>query len=220
MMSIRTDPEIREAVVQGLTGDSRIDASDIAVDVDQHVVTLRGRARTWTAKLRAQEVAHRVQGVLDVANDLEVAHHAPHFHDSEIARAVRLQLEHDPELPDTRIATTVSDGIVTLLGTVDSNHQRERAEQAVRSLDEVYTVVNQIEVVDAGIDSRVLHAMITDALERHAAREASRVSIEVDGNRVALRGTVGSWAERSTITGILRGMRGIEVIDDHLRVIL
>lgn len=218
MMSIRTDPEIREAVVQGLTSDSRIDASGISVDVDNHVVTLRGRARTWTAKLRAQEVAHRVPGVLDVANDLEVAHHAPHFHDSEIACAVRKQLEHDPELPDERISTTVSDGIVTLLGTVDSNHQRERAEQTVRSLDQVYTVVNQLRVVDAGIDSRLLHAAVADALQRHAAREASRISIEVDGNRVALRGTVSSWAERTTITGLLRGMQNVDVIDDHLQV--
>jgi len=218
-MPIHSDRKIHEAVVRELAQDPRVDGNTIGVVVEDHVVTLKGRARTWTAKLIAQEVAHRVQGVLDVANDIEVSHHTPRFHDGDIAHTVRAHLTTLAGVPHERITTTVSDGIVTLLGSVDSERQREEVVGQVRDLEGVHMVVDELAVTGPGVDERELRASIAAALQRHATREADKLTIEIDGDRVALRGKVGSWAERTAIAGIIRGMRGVSVIDDHLEVV-
>jgi osmotically-inducible protein OsmY len=54
--------------------------------------------------------------------------------DTEIARAVRWALEWDVSVPDQFIESSVSNGWVTLEGTVEKPRQRHDAERAVRNL--------------------------------------------------------------------------------------
>ena len=59
-------------------------------------VTLMGIVDSWAKKLAAQQAAHRVAGVLDVANDVQVKPPGTGQHsDTEIAQAVRAALEWD-----------------------------------------------------------------------------------------------------------------------------
>jgi len=219
MMPIHSDREIHDAVENELAHDSRIDSAAIGVAVDDHVVTLTGRSRTWTGKLLAQEIAHKVPGVLDVANDIEVSHHTPKTCDAAIAHAVRTALATLAGVPHHRIATTVADCVVTLLGSVDNERQREEVERTVRDVDGVCIVVNELDIASPGVDEGSLRESIAAALHRRAMREVDRLTIEVDGDRVVLRGRVSSWADRSAIGGIVRGMRGVSVIDDHIEVV-
>src|SRR5579884_4316782 len=74
-MSTRTtksDSEIQQDVYDELEWDSRVEATHIGVVVENGVVTLRGTVRSHAERLAAQEAAHRVAGVLDVANDIDV----------------------------------------------------------------------------------------------------------------------------------------------------
>jgi osmotically-inducible protein OsmY len=74
----------------------------------------------------ARDVALRVPGVLDVADDLEVIVPQP-CGDAAIAAAVRHALQWNVHVPDQRIQSTVSDGRVTLTGTVDLLRERDDA---------------------------------------------------------------------------------------------
>lgn len=64
---------------------------------------------SWGKKMPAQEAAHRVEGVLDVANDITVKPAGGQARtDVDIARAVRSTLGWDVFVPDERIRSTVS----------------------------------------------------------------------------------------------------------------
>lgn len=67
-----TDPEIQQAVLKELKWDTRVRETEISVEVHGGVVTLSGTVYSWAKRIAAQEAAHRVHGVLDVANEIEV----------------------------------------------------------------------------------------------------------------------------------------------------
>ena len=66
------DSEIQQAVLRELHWDTRVDETDVGVEVDHGVVTLTGTVDSYVKQLAAQQAAHRVMGVLDVANDMHV----------------------------------------------------------------------------------------------------------------------------------------------------
>jgi len=72
MLERRSDRDLKQRIIRELKWDSRISWAAINVEVTDGVVTLVGTVPTYVQKIAAQEAAHRVQGVLDVANDIEV----------------------------------------------------------------------------------------------------------------------------------------------------
>ena len=106
-MAIRkTDSKLHEDVLHELAWDTRVTATEVGVEVRDGVVTLSGMVDTWGKRLAAQEAAHRVAGVLDVANDIEVRPRgAPGYSDPEIAQAVRGALRWDSRVPDELVQT-------------------------------------------------------------------------------------------------------------------
>lgn len=94
-------------------------------------------------------------------------------------------------MPDQQIRSTVSDlGTVTLTGTVQTLAQRDEAERVVRDLAGVRYVANQITVEGPSIAEGALHETIKQALERHVAREADRITVDVQGDTVVLSGVL------------------------------
>ena len=84
----KTDIQIQMDVLRELNWDTRIAQTDVGVEVDRGVVTLTGTVDSYAKKTAAEQAAHRVVGVLDVANDITI-HYAGlgRKTDSEIARA-------------------------------------------------------------------------------------------------------------------------------------
>ena len=218
-MNKKSDSEIRTQVLRELKWDSRIGWADIGVTVNDGLVTLTGSVRNYSNKLAAQEAAHRIAGVLDVANDIEVTPSAKLGRtDEDIARAVRHVLEWDAIVPDERIMSTVSDGWVTLEGDVDLWRQRLDAERAVLRLDGVIGVINKITITPQKVDPVELRGQIEDALERRAEREAERLRIEVKDGAVDLFGRVHSWQEKRAVLGSISHAPGVTLVRDHLRI--
>ena len=138
--------------------------------------------------------------------------------DADIARAVRWALEWDVRVPHERIQCSVSDGWVTLKGTVDGWHQREDAEHAVLNLAGVRGLVNEIQVVGALLQPESVLEEIERALTRRAERGARCVDLSVRSGIVTVSGTVDSWRERQVVVGTIRGTKGVQQVEDHLRV--
>jgi osmotically-inducible protein OsmY len=63
-----------------------------------------------------------------------------------------------------------------------------------------------------------IRAEIDSALVRHAVHVSNRVKIEVQADRVILKGEVPSWAERKAIIGAVKGTPGVRKIETDLRI--
>jgi len=218
-MTIKSDEQLKQEVLGELRWDSRVKETEVGVTVNEGVVTLTGTVDNYAKKIAAQEAARRVVGVLDLANDLRVKLPGSLIRDdTEIARAVRYVLEWDVLVPDQRIFSTVSDGWVTLEGSVDNLREREDAERAVRFLLGVRGVSNELVVSEQGVEPEEVRAVIEEALERRAERAAAHIKVTVDDGAVTLAGSVRSWAEKRAIMGAVSHAPGVRTVHDHLRI--
>ena len=215
----KTDAEIKQDVMRELRWDSRVNETEVGVQVKQGIVTLVGKIPTFAEKQAACEAAHRVAGVLDVANDLEVSIRSPWIKtDAEIAQAVRHALEWDAFVPDTRIQSTVERGWVTLQGEVESATTRAEAARVVERLNSVRGVTNNLIVKARAVDAAKIRSSIEEALKRQSEREARRIDIRVEGDTVKLSGSVHSWAEKNAIEQVACFSPGVSRVENKLAI--
>jgi osmotically-inducible protein OsmY len=59
---------------------------------------------------------------------------------------------------------------------------------------------------------------IGNALQRHAEREANRITVAVRDGTVSLSGAVHSWSERQAVVGAATGTPGVRRVDTQLRI--
>src|SRR3989475_10323151 len=190
----RTDEEIQKDVFTELKWDARLQPNEIGVIVKDGVVTLTGWVDSYLKKWSAEDAVHRVTGVKAVANDLEVKLSVERT-DPDIAAAAVRALEWDAFVPSEKVKATVSKGWVTLKGEVEWQYQKQDAERVVRRLTGVKGVTNLI-LVKPRVTPSELKQKIEQALIRSAETDAQRITVEVQGSKVILKGMVRSWAER------------------------
>ena len=219
MLERRSDRDLKQRILRELKWDSRISWASINVEVNDAVATLTGSVMSYGQKVAAREAAHRVTGVLDVANDIEV-NPSDGFarSDTELARAIRSALEWDALVPDELIQSTVSDGWVTLEGEVNNGRERTDAEKMIRRLSGVVGVINKITIRRQAINEEQLRVEIEDALETRADRETERLGIEIHDGAVVLRGRVHSWQEKRAVLGSISHAPGVMQVKDHIRI--
>jgi len=193
---VMTDKEIQEAVLGELEWEPLVKSTEIGVAVKNGIVTLAGTVDSFAKKYNAERAAKRVNGVKAVVNDLEVKlPFDSERTDEDIARAAVNALSYDTAVPSEQIKVTVSNGWITLEGNVEWNYQKEEAEDAVRYLTGVKGVSNLI-TVKPRVEPLEVRNKIEEALRRTAELDAQRISVQVEGTKVTLRGEVHSWAER------------------------
>lgn len=212
-----TDQEIQTDVMAELRWDPSVPATEIGVVVKDGVVTLTGTVDTYMKKWRAEEVAHRVNGVIAVANDIQVRSIGERT-DSDIAAAALHALSWNSTVPQGKVHVTVDKGWVTLKGDVEWQYQRQEAERVVRRLLGVKGVSNLITVKPATTPSD-LKRKIEDALVRNAQVDAERITVEVQGSKAVLRGKVRSWAEREEAERVAWLAPGITSVDNQISLV-
>ncbi len=131
--------------------------------------------------------------------------------ENTLAHEVRHQLQ---EVPYYSVFDYMSFSLngnnVTLTGQVHRPTLRAHAETAVRSLEGVGTVVNNIEVIpatpeDHELSRNIYRVIFEDAiLQKYAVTAVPSIHIVVKSSAVSLEGTVNSDADR-TLAGNLAG---------------
>jgi osmotically-inducible protein OsmY len=216
----RTDQQIQADVLDELKWEARVQPNEIGVAVKEGVVTLTGWVDSLQKKWAAEEAALRVRGVRGVANDIEVR--LPTMAertDADIATAALAALKWDALVPDDRVKVTVSKGWVTLEGEVDWQFEKVDAERAVQRLAGIRGVTNLI-TVKSRPKPQDFKKKIEDALVRSAETDAQQISVEVQGSKVILRGTVRSWAEKKEAERVVWSAPGVTSVDNQIVISL
>jgi osmotically-inducible protein OsmY len=213
---MKTDSELRRDVERELEWDPSIDARNIGVAAKNGVVTLTGYVSSYADKWRAERIAKRVSGVTALANEIEVKLSTERT-DPDIAEAARAALKADSRLPADRIKVIVERGWVTLEGTVDYYYQKSAAESDVRYIAGVRGVTNAL-VVTPKVSPTDIRMKIEEALKRSAQLDANRISVETEGSKVILSGTVRSWAEREEAEMAAWAAPGVTQVENKIKV--
>ena len=145
-MGISSD--IRAAVIDDLTFDPDVDASDIRVEEMDGDVMLTGSVPSYPQYVQAAAVAARAVGVRCVRNHLQVAlPRGDHRDDLTLAAMANNALTLDGAVPEG-VEATAKDGDITLTGSVRTVIEREAAEVMVAELTGVRRVKNDIQIRD------------------------------------------------------------------------
>ena len=219
-VSTRTDEEIQRDILEELKWDTRVRPNEIGVAVKDGVVTLTGWVDSYLKKMAAEEAAHRVRGVKAVVNDIEVRlPSSAERTDEDLAKAALNALQWQAGVPADKIDVTVSHGWVTLKGEVEYGYQKREAERAVERLSGVRGVINLIRV-KPGLSPTDLKQKIEQALVRNAELDAKRITVEVQGSKVILYGTVRSYAEKKAAEEAAWAAPGVSEVENHIVISL
>lgn len=215
---MKTDEDIRRDVEAELRWDPDIDPTDISLNVKDGVVTLTGFVKSYLQKFEAEKDAKRVAGVVGVANDLEVRTPASEqVPDPDIAREAVEAIKRQLPLTYQNIKVVVRDGWVTLEGEAEWNYQKDRAEEAVRSVKGVKGVINTILLKPKATPTEIKRK-IEEALKRSAQLDANNIEVESLDGEVILKGTVHSWFEREEAERAAWQAPGVKKVEDRIAI--
>ncbi len=212
------DIQLQQSVLDELVWEPAVDAAHIGVAAKDGIVTLTGHVTNYAEKLAAERAAKRVKGVRAIVEELEVKlSSAESRSDEDIAASALSLLRWHVGLPADQIQLKVENGHVTLSGEVSWQYQRNMAEEDVRKIRGVRSVISTI-LVKPSIQPFEVKRKIDDALRRNAELEASHISVAADGGTVTLSGHVHTWHERELAEQAAWSAPGVTAVADHLRV--
>lgn len=196
--SVSTRSEVAQAVLRKLNSDPHLDGSGLTVAERSGIVELAGTVPVSPWRARAAQIARVVQGVRGVVNRIRVV--AVRRADGNVAASVRRSLRATAALAKMPITVRVEDGVVELSGVISTWEQQQLAERVAAGVPGVRFCQNQL----AASRSRrrtaaMVAADIRSRLDWDPLVRAAPVEIAVSNGHVALKGRVGSPAERRRV---------------------
>ena len=213
---MKTDNELRHDVELQLEWEPSVDERRIGVSVVDGVVTLTGEVGSYAEKWKAERTVERVSGVRGIANEVEVRSRTERS-DADIAQSAVSALKWNVMVPSDDVKVKVENGWLTLRGEVRWDYERRAAERTVRNLPGVKGITNAL-VVRPRVEPKDVKEKIENTFKREATYDANRITVQVSGRTVTLRGSVRSWAERHAAENAAWAAPGVSAVINLITV--
>jgi osmotically-inducible protein OsmY len=215
---MKTDFQIQKDVMDELKWEPFLNSSEIGVAVKNGIVTLSGIVDTYSKKLAAEKAAKKVMGVKAVAEDIQVGI-SPDYRktDTEIAQAVYNALKWHTVIPEDKIKIKVEDGDVKLEGEVEWEFERRAAKTAIENLTGVRSIFNLI-TVKPRVNALDIKQKINAAFHRSATVDSAKITADVLGSKVILRGKVRSFTEKEDAEYAAWAAPGVLSVESKLEI--
>jgi osmotically-inducible protein OsmY len=212
------DKALQDAVIEELEWDPEVDSAHIGVAASDGAVTLSGHVSSYAEKWAAVRAAERVQGVLAVADEIEVRLPSSSVRDDlDIAESIARALRSHVSVPDS-VDAEVRHGYVTLRGEVDWSYQCEAAERVARTTLGVKGVSNLI-TLKPRVQPTQIERRIADAIKRMASLDANQITVTGTNGTVHLKGRVHSWYEKRLAEQEAKSAPGVLKVDNEITVV-
>lgn len=211
-----SDKDLAMAIAHKLARIPPVNAARINVSNDNGVITLSGTASSIPEQDRAIRAAKSFRGVRDVVDNIEIAR--SDRADEAIQDDVQWTLKDDPFLGTEALEATVTDGIVTIQGTVDHYQKKRLAQELAENVNGVSGVTNNITLAYAAPRTEDdIRAEIAQRLRETRHLRDNAIEIDVDGSRVELEGEVDTPLEEETAID-LAWVPGVTEVESDLDV--
>lgn len=212
----------KNVVYAQLHWDSRVDAENVDVHVEDGQITLSGTVPTYVDRLAASEDAWRLPGVTSVSNELIVKYPAQ-FNtptDTDIKAHISHVFEWHPTLDAGDIEIVVRSGHVELDGIVDSYWHKLAAESVVANTAGVVQISNRLAVVpqENAADEDTARDIV-DALNRSQLIDAEAIDVMVENGHVTLAGSVPNADAYRLAHNIAAFTFGVIDVDNKLDIV-
>ncbi len=213
--------QIKRRVVDQLTWDARVEASDIKVSVDGNKVNLTGTVPTFSEINTAEDITFSTTGVYSVENNLAVefptTFTAPT--DSEIRNSVERFLDWNTTVNEDDVSVKVDGGVVKLEGTLSSYWEKVTAESEVQSAPGVIDVKSKLAVVPTEkISDEILAERVVDRIESNTLADIDNIDVKIKDGEVTLSGMVPSWYRWRSVFDAAQYTVGVKDVEDNLKI--
>lgn len=236
------DARAEGSVSTAIATNRNLSPFSIDVDVKGDTAILSGEVETEVEKDLAEQIAHDIDGIENVDNQLKVGTQgdyskagerslADRMSDTTTTATIKSKLLWNNSTEGLNIHVDTESGVVTLTGETDSAASRELAQRLAEDTDGVREVRNELKVTgentsnaestvgeaadDAG--NALSDAWITSKVKSSFlfSRSLSGLDISVDTNngRVRLEGAVDTDAEKDLAEQTAKNIRGVREVD-------
>lgn len=139
---------------------------------------------------------------------------------AEITARIQDKLYHAQALKHGDVQVSVDNGVATLTGTVDCLGVKMDAERAARKADDVSQVVDNINIHAEDVNPQQIGEQARkDIVTYYAYTIFDYVTLEVDGDRLAVSGQVTQPYKKEVIGNFLAHIKGVAQFDNNLEVL-
>ncbi len=153
----------------------------------------------------------------DDANEIAAAAEVNKCSDADLARSAWSAIARNPLLRAGKVRPVVRNGWLILAGELEGLTQKRMAEDAVRNLDGIRGVSNNILIESDALAQRVSQG-IDAAFVRSALLSAHRIAITACDHKIILSGCVRSLVEREEAEMAAWAVPGVAQVVNWLRV--
>lgn len=238
----RADIWIKTDLITSYAVNQNLSAFKLDVDVNNGVVTLGGAVKGETERNLAVEMARGTDGVTDVKDNIRVDPKASagkssknssagqSLDDAGVTARVKAKLLWNRHTDGLSVKVDTVNGVTTLTGHVDTDAQRDLAEQLTKNTSGVKSVKNSLTVTkdpdsaargqsnvsnvsDAWITSKVA-TLLTFSNEA----DGSDIDVETSDKVVTLTGTVKNSAQKNRVVDLVDDVVGVRTVRTKLEI--